>query len=173
MWRGAGIGIGVALANANLARYHTRTGNLELAEGHLDTARDGFAEAGAAGYVIEEAIRRCEWLLFSQRPRETLELSDTSLATAAGAPGTESTQAALQRIAGYALLALGQESEAAERFQLSAALAETSGARFELAQTLEAECRMRLGDHGDLAARCHDLFESLGVVARPVVPLTV
>ena len=48
--------------------------------------------------------------------------------------------------------------------------ARRSDAVYELAQTLEAQCRL---DRSAPVDECHRLFESLGVKARPVVPLAL
>ncbi|NND04628.1 MAG: tetratricopeptide repeat protein, partial [Acidimicrobiia bacterium] len=51
IWQGAGFAIGVGIARANLARFFTRIGRLDVAGELLDTARDDFVDAGAEAYV--------------------------------------------------------------------------------------------------------------------------
>lgn len=165
IWEGAAFPVGVGLAHANLGRLYTRTGRLAEAEVCLDQARVCFTDTSANAYVVEERIRRCEWFVYAGESEQALETVDATLAQIEATDGSEVSQAALHRVAGYALAQLGDVDTAATRIEASATLARAAGADWELAQTLEAEAR--LGTNPAHGAESEQLFTTLGVIARP------
>ena len=170
IWQGSTFAIGIGLAHANLARLYTRTGRIEAAEAELDIARKEFAEAGADAYVLEEVIRRSEWLIYAGRPQEALELAVATIANNEEVQGTEVSRASLHRLAAYSLAAMGRHEPACEHIDASLELARTAGSDYELAQTLEAALRT---EGADVERRETEmaLETKLGIVARPWLPL--
>ena len=170
IWQGSTFAIGIGLAHANLARLYTRTGRVDAAEAELDIARQEFAEAGADAYVLEEVIRRAEWLIYAGRPQDALDLAIGAIASNEEVQGTEVSRASLHRLAAYSLAAMGQHEPACEHIDASLELARTAGSDYELAQTLEAALRTEGADvewrETEMA-----LEAKLGIVARPWLPL--
>jgi hypothetical protein len=76
----------------------------------------------------------------------------------------------LERLHGYALVQARRAGEAGPRFERSLELARGLGADYEVALTLEALARTRLGDP-EAEAESQTIFERLGVVSTPRVPL--
>ncbi len=170
IWQGAAFVIGTALAHANLARLYTRLGALDQAEHALDAARAGFTEAGAGAYIIEETIRRCEWLLYSRRPEEALSLAMTTIEANESVEGTEVSRASLHRMAAYAKAALGEHEAACNHVDASLELARTAASDYEIAQTLEAAQRIDGADPARDQSE-EELMHKLGIVMRPWRPL--
>ena len=76
----------------------------------------------------------------------------------------------LERLHGYALVQARRAEEAAPRFERSLELARGLGADYEVALTLEALARTRLGDP-EAEAESRLILERLGVLSTPRVPL--
>ncbi len=167
IWQGAAFKIGVSLAQANLARLATRSGRLDEAAKLLDQADQGFTEMGAGGMLMETAIRRAEWLLMGRDPAGAEQLAGSSLTEVQGAAGSEVLSAAFERVLGYAHFASGDGDEARKAAQRALEHARRAEAVYEIAQALEAARRF---DPEAPSEECHELFERLGVRARPVVP---
>lgn len=170
IWQGAAFVVGTALAHANLARLYTRTGHLEQAERNLDAARAGFTESGAEAYILEEIIRRCEWLIYSQRADEALQLAVSTITANEGAEGTEVSRASLHRLAAYALAFAGDSAAACTHIDASLELARTAESEYEIAQTLEAALRIEGADPNREQSE-EELVLKLGIVARPWTPI--
>ncbi len=167
IWQGAAFKVGISLAQANLARLATRSGRLDEAGNLLDQADRGFREMGAGGLLMETALRRAEWLLFTGSPSAAEALSVESLDEARGAAGSEVLAAGFERVLAYARFAQNDRAGAREAAHRSLAHARGAEAVFEIAQALEAACRF---DTEAPVEECDMLFARLGVRARPVVP---
>ena len=140
------------------------------AEQALDAARTGFTEAGAEAYVLEEIIRRCEWLPYCSRPDEAYDLAVATIAGHEETAGTEVSRASRHRMAAYAKAAGGDHAAATEHVDASLALAQTADFDYERVQTLEAGLRIE-GTNPEREKTLDTLLEKLGIVARPWLPL--
>ena len=76
----------------------------------------------------------------------------------------------LERLHGYALVQARRADEARPRFERSLELARGLEADYEVALTLEALSRTRLGGQ-EAEAESRQIFERLGVISTPLVPL--
>jgi class 3 adenylate cyclase/tetratricopeptide (TPR) repeat protein len=175
-WRGGGYKVGVALAHANLGRLAARTGRPDTAASHLDEAEKGFTEIGAEGFVFETWVRKAENALLTGDPGAALPIIDMSLEKTAEASGATVLRAALHRLRGCALLALGNNEEARTELDASLTDARAASADHEIGLTLEALARwaQRTGtDAGEWTAERDDIFRHLGINAAPPVPIQV
>ena len=161
VWRAAHYTVGIALATSNLGRLAARSGRFDEADRLLRDSHQRFESlvvrgSGAGGRRAPRRVLRP----VGGRFQEALELLPR-VAAEAGQDGV--LPALLERLYGYALVqARRPPSRAGAHFDGSKALAQSVGATYELALTLEA-----VGD--GQAARA--ILEDLGVVATPRIPL--
>jgi len=167
VWRAARYPVGIALATSNLGRVAARAGRFDEALELLAEALAGFDALGSEAFVQETEARRIECLVLSGRHQEAL----TSLSAAHEAIEERSLVGAfLERLHGYALVQARRAGEAGPRFDRSLELARGLSADYEVALTLEALDSTGLGDP-DAGAESRAIFERIGVVGTPVVPL--
>jgi tetratricopeptide (TPR) repeat protein len=159
VWRAAHYTVGMALTTSNLGRLAARSGRFEEADGLLRDARERFEALGSEALAQEADARRVECFVLSGRFQEALELLPR-VAAEAGREGV--LPAFLERLYGYALVQARRPDEAGAHFDGSKELAQSVGATYELALTLEA-----VGD----GAAARAILEDLGVVATPRIPL--
>ena len=163
-WRAAQYPVGIALATSNLGRVAARAGSFDEAHRLLDEALGLFEEIGAEAFVLETRSRKAECLVLEGRHQEALELLRPLLADGAGGQ-----RAAIERLAGYALVqSRAPFAEAKPHFEASAAAADAAHAQYELALT-----RRALAETGGAGAdeEADAVLESLGVVKTAPVPL--
>jgi hypothetical protein len=107
------------------------------------------------------------------RSTQALQLATEALARSETLGGPATPQ--LQRVRGCALARLGRLSEAREALEESVAGARGREAEYEEALALEGLARIGAiegsSDAPELEARYRAIFERLGVVAAPVIPI--
>jgi class 3 adenylate cyclase/tetratricopeptide (TPR) repeat protein len=167
VWRAARYPVGAALATSNLGRVAARTSRFDEALELLAEAAAAFEALGSEALRREALARRAECLVLAGRFQEALDIAPTVLEAVEENPLLGPF---LERLNGYALVQARRADEAGPRFERSLELARELDADYEVALTLEALGRTRLGDP-DTAAASQAIFERLGVVSTPRVPL--
>jgi class 3 adenylate cyclase/tetratricopeptide (TPR) repeat protein len=157
------------LALANIGRTAARTGDCADGRNTLLKALAGFHEIRAGSFVIETKAKLAECAALERDSAEALQQADEALHASAETGTGAVLRAMLHRVRAYALLQAGRGEEAALAIEESVAIAREGRATFELAQSLEARARFN-SEPPDPEA--DEIFERLGVVARPGVPLT-
>jgi class 3 adenylate cyclase/tetratricopeptide (TPR) repeat protein len=167
VWRAARYPVGIALATSNLGRVAARTGRFDEALEFLAEALTAFEALGSEAFGHETQARRAESFVLAGRYQEALDVAPTVL-EAAGE--NRLLYPFLERLHGYALVQARRPDEARPRFERSLELARELDADYEVAMTLEALGRTRLGEPGS-EAESKAILERLGVVSTPRVPL--
>ena len=167
VWRAARYPVGIALATSNLGRVAARTGRFDEALELLAEALTDFEALGSQAFGHETQARRAESFVLAGRFQEALEVAPTVL-EAAGE--NRILYPFLERLHGYALVQARRPDEARPHFERSLALGRELEADYEVALTLEALGRTRLGDP-NAEAESKAILERLGVVSTPRVPL--
>ena len=167
VWRAARYPVGIALATSNLGRVAARAGRFDEALELLAEALTAFEALGSDALGQETQARRAECFVLAGRFQEALDLAPTVL-EAAGE--NRLLYPFLERLYGYALVQARRQDEARPRFERSLELARELEADYEVALTLEALGRTRLGDP-DAEAESKAILDRLGVVSTPRVPL--
>ena len=167
VWRAARYPVGSALAASNLGRVAARARRFDEALELLAGALEAFEALGSEAFVQDTEARRAECFVLAGRYKEALESLPGVLEAADGRP---LVCAFLERLHGYALVQARRAEEAAPRFERSLELARGLGADYEVALTLEALARTRLGDP-EAEAESRLILERLGVLSTPRVPL--
>lgn len=167
VWRAARYPVGTALATSNLGRVAARASRFDEALELLAEAAAAFEALGSEALRREALARRAECLVLAGRFQEALDIAPTVLEAVEENPLLGPF---LERLNGYALVQARRADEAGPRFERSLELARELDADYELALTLEALGRTRLGDP-EAAAASQAIFERLGVVSTPRVPL--
>jgi class 3 adenylate cyclase/tetratricopeptide (TPR) repeat protein len=165
VWRAARYPVGIALATSNLGRVAARSGRFDEALRLLAEALAAFQTLGSMAFVQETEARRIECLVLAGRHQEALKVLPGALGATEDRPLVGSL---LERLHGYALVQARRGGEAGPRFERSLELAR--GADYEVALTLEALDRTGLGDP-EAGAASRAIFERIGVLVTPVVPL--
>jgi class 3 adenylate cyclase/tetratricopeptide (TPR) repeat protein len=167
VWRAARYPVGIALATSNLGRVAARAGRFDEALELLAEALAAFEALGSEAFVHDTEARRAECFVLAGRHQDALEILPAALEATEERP---LVGAFLERLYGYALVQARRAGEAGPRFERSLELARGLGADYEVALTLEALARTRLGDP-EAEAKSQTIFERLGVVSTPRVPL--
>jgi tetratricopeptide (TPR) repeat protein len=167
VWRAARYPVGVALARSNLGRVAARAGRFDEALGLFEEALAAFRALGSEAFVHETEARRAECLVLAGRFQEALEIVPRGIEAAEGTP---QLGAFLERLYGYALVQARRADEARPHFERSLELARALDAEYEVALTLEALARTRLGAP-EADAESKEMLARLGVLATPLVPL--
>jgi class 3 adenylate cyclase/tetratricopeptide (TPR) repeat protein len=175
IWQGGGRRLGTAWAMSNLGRAAARDGRFDEATERLEDARRLLKEMGAEGLLLETEARQVECLIFAGEHGPALELAERLHGPALRLGSTSYVVAMLERLAGYALAQSGQARRGWGRLGLSLLRSQDSGIRYEAALSLHALGRVSrlLGAPGadDLMAEAQSIFDGLGVVGIPAVPL--
>jgi tetratricopeptide (TPR) repeat protein len=156
-----------AFVTANLGRLEARRLCFEQAHELLDEASEKLAAIGSGNMVLETDVRRAECLVLEGRHREALELSGRALARAGELGRLASLGPSLERTLGYALRQERRAGESLPHFEESLRLAREAQAEYEVALTLRALAETS----GNGSRDADEVFERLGVVATPRVPL--
>ena len=165
--------VGVALASANLGRTLTRRGQLAEAWNNLERGRALFSDMGADAFIHETDVKIAEYHLLAHRPDTARTVTEAALSSMPADESTQRARTGLHRVLGYCAAAEGNPAEAEHQFRLSLKIAEEANALFEQAATYEGMARtLRTSTNaGDWNGRQAALYEQLGVVATPVIPL--
>ncbi len=165
--------VGVALASANLGKTLTRMGRFEEASAHLERGRRMFVEMGARAFVSETDVKVVEHRLLEGQKLEAESLAGQVLRDMQRDESTLMARTALHRLLACCAAAGGRLEEAQAHFLTSLELAEQANALFEQALTYEGMARV-LRSHEEAGVwleRQADMFERLGVIATPLIPL--
>jgi len=149
-------------------------GRFEEASTHLERGRDMFVEMGAKAFIFETDVKVVEHRLFKGQRAEAESLASQVLHEMQRDESTLMARTALQRVLACCAAAEGRREDAEAHFLISLELAEQANALFEQALTYEGMARV-LRSHeeaGEWLEYEADLFEQLGVIATPLIPLT-
>jgi len=173
IWRGVGFRAAIAYGLNIVGRVTSRSGRYAEALELLEQARDLNHEIGDLPEELESDVRIAECLSMQGRSTQALELATEALARSEALGGPATPQ--LQRVRGCAFAQLGRLSEAREALQESVVGARGREAEYEEALALQALARIGAiegsSDAPELEARYRAIFERLGVVAAPVIPI--
>ena len=173
IWRGVGFRAAIAYGLNIVGRVTYRSGRYAVALELLEQARDINHEIGDQPEELESDVRIAECLAMQGRASEALDLSTDALARSETLGGPATPQ--LQRVRGCALAQIGRLPEAREALEQSVAGARGREAEYEEALALHALARIgaieRSSNTPDLQARYRAIFERLGVVVAPVIPI--
>ena len=167
VWRAARYPVGTALATSNLGRVAARASRFDEGLELLAEAAAAFEALGSEALRREALARRAECLVLAGRFQEALDIGPTVLEAVEENPLLGPF---LERLNGYALVQARRADEAGPRFERSLELARELDADYEVALTLEALGRTRLGDP-EAEAESRRILERLGVLSTPRVPL--
>jgi class 3 adenylate cyclase/tetratricopeptide (TPR) repeat protein len=163
---------------ADMARYYgtllARMGRFEEANELLLEAREEFERAGERGEVLIAEARIAESLIFQGQSSGALELVEATLERAGSFEGIFVLVPTLERLRGLSLMQLGRLEEARAVLEESLRLARDESADYEVALALDALVALGgLDEKTDKAVERERkaLFERLGIVATPEVPL--
>ncbi len=171
--RAAGFSLGVAVVTSNLGRVAARAGHFERAHEELTHALEDLEAMGAGQYVLEAKAHVAEAYLFEGHIEDCRQLASEVLDDLEGKAGSHELGALLLRLIGYSWLIKGDSDTAREWFTRSLRLAEKAEAHYETALTLDAMAHVS-GDETakkDSCRRAQRIFDHLGVVAVPEIPL--
>jgi tetratricopeptide (TPR) repeat protein len=171
--RAVGLKHAIAYALNIIGRVASRSGRYMEALELLEQARDLNHEIGDEPEELESDVRIAECLAMQGRAAEALELATEALARSETLGGPATPQ--LQRVRGCALAELGRLAEAREALEESAAGARGREAEYEEALALLGLARIAAieenTDAPELEARSREIFERLGLVAAPMIPI--
>ncbi|HEX5626495.1 MAG TPA: adenylate/guanylate cyclase domain-containing protein [Actinomycetota bacterium] len=171
--RGAGLKSAIAFGLNIVGRVACRSGRYVEALELLEQGRVVNHEIGDQPEELESDVRIAECLAMQGRSAQALELATEALVRSETLGGPATPQ--LQRVRGCALAQLGRLSEARVALQESVAGARDREAEYEEALALHGLARIAAmeerPDAPELEARYRAIFERLGVVAAPVIPI--
>jgi len=168
------------LAGSNLGRLAARMGRFGDAEALLQEALAEFRDMKARSFVLETRARLAETAILAGEAAEALQRAGETLRAVEECGSGAVVSAMAHRLRGYALMQSGDLEEAAIALENSARIAregadaETEAESYEVALTLEAVARLaeaRSHDGAEARDRSEAIFDRLGVVARPAVPV--
>jgi tetratricopeptide (TPR) repeat protein len=173
IWRGVGFKAAIAYGLNIVGRVTCRSGRYEEALELLEQARDINHDIGDEPEELESDVRIAECLAMQGHSTQALELATEALTRSETLGGPATPQ--LQRVRGCALAQLVLFSEAREALEESVAGARGREAEYEEALALQGLARIaeieRSSDVSELEARYRAIFERLGVVAAPMIPI--
>jgi tetratricopeptide (TPR) repeat protein len=171
--RAVGLKHAIAYALNIIGRVASRSGRYTEALELLEQARELNHEIGDEPEELESYVRIAECLTMQGRAAEALELAAEAVARSETLGGPATPQ--LQRVRGCALAQLGRLAEARQALEESAAGARGREAEYEEALALLGLARIATtemsSDAPELEARSRAIFERLGVVAAPMIPI--
>lgn len=143
----------------------------------LEESLEIFRSIGAENLLLEMEARVVELLVFQREYAQALTRATDALDRASAIGSMKILRAILERLRGYALVQKGDLELAQSSLDESVRLAREANAEYELALTLQAKSRLETlaGRHDEaktLVARCEEIFQRLGVVSTPEVPLS-
>lgn len=176
-WKAARYPVGIALATSNLGRAAARRGDFTTAATLLAEATHRFEDAGMEALALETTARDVERMVLTGEAEAAIAALATLAGRIDGEAGHPALVAMAERLAAYAWTQLGDLDRALAHLDISEYQSRAGSVAYETALTLEARARIgRLaGWEGveEAEAEAVRIFESLGVVATPDVPLGV
>ena len=174
VWKGAGLRSGIALATSQLGRVAYRSGRFDEAGSLLGNARAIYQELGGEAGVLDTNARIAESLVFQAAWEAALASAQETLERSVGL-GVTIHRPLLHRVRGYALMQARRLGAARTALEESLRLGRLARADHEVGWTLEALARLDLLEGhrppDPIAVETRAIFERLGVIATPVVPL--
>jgi tetratricopeptide (TPR) repeat protein len=166
-YRAAKFTVGEVFVGMNLGRLAAAEGRFADAHEHFVESVRRFTDLGSRSMELEADARRAEAFVLEGRHVEAAELARATLVgmTETGEIGTRT--ALLERLLGWAAVQGRRPHEAPVHFDESLRVARELGAQYEAARTLRARADAKLGEPENADA----IFERLGVVSLPLVPL--
>jgi tetratricopeptide (TPR) repeat protein len=164
----------ISLATSNLGRAAARAGRCEEGRSLLLEALAGFHEIKAGSFVLETNARLAECAVLAGDWASALAEADDTLRSARETGAGPGLRALLHRARGYAAGQSGDLDTAEEAIDESVRIARDADALYELAQSLDGRARLRARrgtDGGSDEREASELFERLGVVSQPDIPL--
>ena len=174
VWTAAGRKEFIALTTSDLARVASRSGGCSKAMDLFDDALRMFEEIGDDGEVLETEARIAECLMLQGAVTRALAACDASLKRARAIGGVPLQLPLLNRVKGWSLMQAGRLEDAGRAFEESLEAARSRQADFEIALSLHAKAALArsTGTRDEDAEReSHSLFERLGVVRVPGIPV--
>jgi len=175
VWRAAGYPFGVAFVVSQLGRVASRAGGFAEADRLYREARTVYSELKARSDILETETRLAENLVYQGRAVDAAEQLARAGSTADDLGGEPVQVTRLHLLRGYASAQSGDLTTARLRFEESLQGARRRDATYEIALALEALCRLgRLEGRRDWREEleeCWSIFDRLGVVSLPAVPL--
>jgi class 3 adenylate cyclase/tetratricopeptide (TPR) repeat protein len=175
LWRSVTFPVGLGLCLSNLGRVASRGGRNDEARELFAEARRHFERIGADAFLVELDSREAERLLLGGESAAALAVAESAAAKAETLGGMPVVLAMLDRIAGVALVQLGQRAAGIERLTASRERATAAKADFELALTLFVWARVEALTAEPTAATLHaaatTVLDRLGVHHVPRAPL--
>jgi tetratricopeptide (TPR) repeat protein len=166
--------MGVGYATTNLGRIAARKGRFDDAERLYAEAREVFDHVGMESEVLETDARRAELLVFQGRSDEALEVADKALDRIRGEGGALQ-EPFLLRVRGYALAQKARTAEARAAFVEGVEAGRKRESLYEVAMILDGLIRLARAQGEETDAEVErerrELYERLGVIAVPAVPL--
>jgi tetratricopeptide (TPR) repeat protein len=169
VFQAAGFKSRVAVSKRYLGRIAAASGRFDEAHALLEEARAIFLEVGAQNEVNETEGRLAECLLLHGKGRAALELLDTALPRAQRS-GFERLPM-LKRLYACGLAQIGDLEGAQKAFEEALEDARARAMAFECALALDGLSRLDGAPAPDHAAERDVIFEQLGVVSLPEIPL--
>jgi tetratricopeptide (TPR) repeat protein len=165
VWRAAGYPVGVAVATCNLGKTAARLRRFDEAHRLLDDAAVQLEQIGSGSNALDARVRKVECLVLEGRHAEARELA-AELWERAPRESIERVQ--LERTLGYALHQARRPDEARRHFEESLCLARELELEYEIGLSMRALADTGAPEYDGLA---DEIFERLGVIATPQVPL--
>ena len=175
-WRAARYQFGVAYGTLQLGRTLARAGRFDEADLLLREADEMFTALRDEAHIVEAIAIEAEMAVLKGDGPTVLPAIDDTIARAARIGGLPTVEALLHRTKGWALAQAGDLTGAVFALEQSARIARAADARFEEAMTEEALGQILHGCGEPTVQherRARELFEQIGVVSTPSVPLLV
>jgi class 3 adenylate cyclase/tetratricopeptide (TPR) repeat protein len=170
VFRATGVRAYAAFAQTLLGATAARAGRFDEAESIFQEVAALSEEIGDAARIAEVAGLSAESLMLQGKGADAAAAAEGLLATGSA----EGATPLLLRVAGYARAQTGEDEAAEALLCRSIEAGREAEAEAEVAFTLEAFLRTGLTDgrpRGELEGERYRLFERLGIVAVPEVPL--
>jgi len=175
VWRAARYPFGIAFVVSQLGRVASRSGRFFEADDRYQEARSIYLESKARHDVLETDTRIAENLVYQGNTIDARSQIERARRNASELGGEPVQTVRLDLLAGYASVQSGDRSGARAAFEASLAAAVDRAASYEVALALEALARLDKlegrPDWRDGLEECRTIFDRLGVISVPVIPL--
>jgi tetratricopeptide (TPR) repeat protein len=175
VWRAADYPFGVGFVVSQLGRVAARAGRFDEAHQRYQEARSIYTGLRARSDLLETDTRIAELLVYQGRTDEADQHLRRAAAAADEIGGDPVQRARIHLLDGYVAAQQGDLGEARRRFEDALRVAGERDVPYEVALALEALCRLDITEaRAEAAARfaeCREIFDRLGVVSVPVIPL--
>ncbi|HVL89586.1 MAG TPA: adenylate/guanylate cyclase domain-containing protein [Actinomycetota bacterium] len=173
----SGYRVGALLMRSNLARVAARRGETTSALNDLAETAELATEMNAEWFAVQFRTWLAECAVIGGDHETAMTVAEDAMKAAGNEAGSAVMRAALHRWIGYALAQASRYAQAQDAVDESIMIARASGASFEEALSHEAWVRIAGLTGNDAERDEHDaearaIFERLGVVWTPSVPLT-